>query len=161
MQTTYVPKKNEVASRWFVVDAADMVLGRLCTAVAFSLMGKTRPQYSPSLDVGDHVVVLNAAKIRVTGRKLEQKTYIRHTGYPGGLKIDKIADVKAKHPDRIILEGVKGMLPKTKLGKAMLSKLRVYAGTEHPHQAQQPVPLVVGGSKKPKTSVKKPAGEAR
>ena len=147
MQTTYVPKKSEIKSEWFVVDATDVVLGRLCTEVAFRLMGKNKPTYVPFLDTGDHVVVLNAEKVKLTGRKLEGregKVYYRHSGYPGGLKTDHASDVLAKHPERIILEGVKGMLPKTKLGRAMFSKLRVYAGTDHPHVAQAPVPLVIG-----------------
>ena len=146
MQTTYVPKKSEIKSHWFVVDATDVVLGRLATEVARRLQGKSKAMYIPFLDTGDHVVVLNAEKVRLTGRKLEGgvgKVYYRHSGYPGGLKIDEAGDVLKKHPERIILEAVKGMLPKTKLGKAMFSKLRVYPGTEHPHMAQQPTPLVI------------------
>lgn len=148
MQMTFVPKPSEIQRRWFLVDAADAVLGRLCTKVAWTLSGKGKPIYAPHTDVGDHVVVINAAKVKLTGRKLDKKLYIHHTGYPGGLKTEKAGDRKARRPELLIMDGVKGMLPKTKLGRAMFGKLRVYAGAEHPHAAQQPAPLSLAPRKK-------------
>ena len=146
MQSTYVPKKGDIQRRWHLVDATDLVLGRLCTGVVFRLTGKNKPQYTPYIDVGDHVIVINAAKIKLTGNKAKNKIYYRHTGYPGGLKTETAGDLMARRPDRLIKSGVRGMLPKTKMGRAMLKKLKVYAGPDHPHEAQGPVPLDVTAS---------------
>jgi large subunit ribosomal protein L13 len=135
-------KKGEIAARWHVVDAADQVLGRLAARVAPILMGKHRPEYTPHVDVGDFVIVVNAEKVRVTGsRKPTQRTYERYSGYPGGRRTTTLADMLRKAPDRAVREAVRRMLPKTKLGRHMLSKLKVYVGPDHPHQAQQPEPL--------------------
>ena len=135
---TFSAKPQDVRSDWFVVDATDKVLGRLATEVARRLRGKHKPEYTPHVDTGDYIVVVNAEKIRVTGNKEEDKIYHHHTGYPGGIKSVKLTDVRAKNPTRIVEKAVKGMLPKNSLGRAMLSKLRVYAGSDHEHQAQQP-----------------------
>lgn len=138
---TYVTKPGEVEREWFVVDAEGKTLGRLATGIARILRGKHKPRYSPAVDVGDYVIVLNAEKVRVTGRKLDQKFYYRHSGYPGGLREISLRDQLAKHPTRVIEHAVRGMLPKNPLGRRMLKKLKVYAGTDHPHSAQQPRPL--------------------
>jgi large subunit ribosomal protein L13 len=138
---TYVTKPGEVEREWFVVDAEGKTLGRLATGIARILRGKHKPSYSPAVDVGDYVIVLNAEKVRVTGRKLDQKFYYRHSGYPGGLREISLRDQLAKHPTRVIEHAVRGMLPKNPLGRRMLKKLKVYAGTDHPHSAQQPRPL--------------------
>lgn len=143
MQTTPVPKKSEIESKWWLIDAKDVILGRLCTHVAVRLTGKDKPRYVPFLDTGDHVVIINAAKVKFTGKKLTDKVYFRHSGYPGGLRSETAGKLMGRHPERVIMEGVKGMLPKTKLGRAMLKKLRVYAGAEHPHEAQAPVAVAV------------------
>ena len=135
---TYYAKPGEVEREWLLVDAADQVLGRLATRVAEILKGKTKPSYTPHVDVGDFVVVINAEKIRVTGNKAADKKYYSHSGYPGGLKEVSFAKMLEKHPERIIEKAVKGMLPKTTLGRAMGKKLKVYAGPEHPHGAQNP-----------------------
>jgi large subunit ribosomal protein L13 len=128
---------------WFVVDASDQVLGRLATRVARILSGKHRRNYVPYLDMGDFVVVTNAAKIRLTGAKLDEKVYRRHTGYPGGLRSVGARDLQARYPERLIEEAVRGMLPKSKLGRKQIKKLKVYRGAKHPHEAQQPRPLKV------------------
>lgn len=141
MEKTFVTKQKDVQREWFVVDAAGQTLGRLATQVADVLHGKHKPIYSPSVDVGDYVIVVNAEKIHVTGRKLDQKIYYRHTGYPGGLKEITLRNQLQKHPTRVIMRAVRGMLPKNRLGRRMLKKLKVYAGPEHPHSAQQPKPL--------------------
>ena len=138
---TYSVKAGEIERRWFVVDAQGKVLGRLATEVARILRGKHKPTYTPHLDTGDFVVVVNAEKIELTGRKADQKTYFRHTGYMGGEKFIPFRRMLEKHPERVIELAVKGMLPKNALGKQMHKKLRVYAGAEHPHQAQQPESL--------------------
>ena len=138
---TYVTKPSEVEHEWFVVDAEGKTLGRLATEIARVLRGKHKPNYSPSVDVGDYVVVVNAEKIHVTGRKMDQKMYYRHSGYPGGLKEINLRDQLAKHPTRVIEHAVKGMLPRNSLGRRMFKKLKVYAGPDHPHQAQRPKPL--------------------
>ena len=138
---TYSVKAGEIERRWFVVDAEDKVLGRLASEVARVLRGKHKPIYTPHLDTGDFVVVVNADKIVLTGRKAEQKTYFRHTGYMGGEKHIPFRRMQDKHPERVIELAVKGMLPKTALGKQMFGKLRVYASAEHPHEAQRPEPL--------------------
>jgi large subunit ribosomal protein L13 len=137
---TYAVKAGDIESAWWVVDATDQTLGRLASRVASLLQGKHKPSYSPHLDTGDHVVVVNAARIRVTGNKLVQKTYYRHSNYPGGLKAETLATLLKRKPEIVIERAVKGMLPQSRLGRAMFGKLKVYPGAEHPHQAQQPAP---------------------
>lgn len=148
---TYSPKASEIERRWFVVDAEGKTLGRLASVVATKLRGKDKPVYAPHMDMGDFVVVINAARIQVTGRKLEQKQYYRHSGYPGGLTTSTLAQELAKHPERVIEKAVRGMLPKNSLGERMFKKLKVYPGAKHPHEAQQPetwtlTPELTGGS---------------
>ena len=138
---TQFPSKGEVVRQWHVVDAQDMVLGRVASQAAMVLMGKHKPTYTPFLDTGDHVIVVNAAKVRLTGRKEDQKLYRRHTGYPGGLIEVGARKMRATRPVKLVEEAIAGMLPKTKLGKQMYRKLKVYAGDKHPHQAQQPVAM--------------------
>jgi len=138
---TYVTKPDEVQREWFVVDASGKTLGRLATEVARILRGKHKPTYSPMIDAGDYVIVVNAEKVRVTGRKMTQKFYYRHSGYPGGFKQISLGDMLARHPTRVIEYAVRGMLPKNALGRRMFKKLKVYAGPDHPHQAQNPKPL--------------------
>jgi len=138
---THFPSKGEIVRQWHVVDAADQVLGRVASKAAMILMGKHKPTYTRFLDTGDHVVVINAEKIRLTGRKEEQKVYRRHSGYPGGLTETGAAKVRATKPARMIEDAIAGMLPKNPLGKQMYRKLKVYAGDKHPHQAQKPVEL--------------------
>jgi large subunit ribosomal protein L13 len=144
MKTPF-PSQREVVRRWHLLDARDVVLGRLASQAAVLLMGKHKPDYTPFLDVGDHVIVINAAKVRLTGRKEEQKVYRHHSGYPGGLKEIPLRKLRAARPAQIVYDAIAGMLPKTKLGKRMLRKLRVYAGEKHPHQAQKPTALKVSG----------------
>ncbi len=138
---TYVAKPQNVERRWWVVDASDQVLGRLATRVATVLRGKHKPTFTPHLDTGDFVIVVNAAKVKLTGRKWEQKTYYRHSGYPGGIKSLLAKRLRSEHPDRLVQTAVRGMLPKNRLGRRLIKKLKVYAGPEHPHQAQQPSDL--------------------
>ena len=138
---SFMAKKDEVTRRWFVVDAQGKVLGRLASRIAMVLRGKNKPQFSPYLDTGDFVVVLNAEQVRLTGHKLDQKKYYRHSGYPGGLKETSVRQLLAKKPEEILRHAVRGMLPKNSLGRQQLKKLKIYVGAEHPHQAQQPVPL--------------------
>jgi large subunit ribosomal protein L13 len=138
---TYHAKPADLSPQWHVVDAADQVLGRLCTQIATVLMGKHKPTYTPHQDTGDFVVVLNAAKVRMTGKKLDHKVLEHFTGHPSGRKTKTYRNVLEDTPERLIEASVRRMLPKTKLGRQMLSKLKVYAGDEHPHQAQQPEPL--------------------
>lgn len=138
---TYTPKADEIERRWFVVDATDKPLGRLATEVARVLRGKHKPMYTPHLDTGDHVVVVNASRVKLTGKKADQKTYFRHSGYMGGDKHIPFKRMIATHPERVIELAVKGMLPKNTLGRAMRRKLRVYGGAEHPHQGQRPETL--------------------
>jgi len=138
---TVSAKPEEVRRDWYVVDAKDKTLGRLATELARRLRGKHKPIYTPHVDTGDHIVVVNAAEIRVTGNKLKNKMYHRHTGYIGNLKSTNLEDLMAKHPEQALELAVKGMLPKNRLGRAMLKKLRVFAGPEHNHQAQQPQAL--------------------
>lgn len=133
---TYSPKPTEIQRTWHVIDASGKVLGRLATEIATLLRGKHKPIYAPHMDTGDYVVVINAEKVRVTGRKLNQKLYYRYSGYPGGLKTISLRDLQAKFPERVIEHAVKGMLPKNTLGRQMYRKLRVYAGPSHPHQGQ-------------------------
>jgi large subunit ribosomal protein L13 len=135
---TYAVKASEIERQWWVVDASDQTLGRLATRIATLLEGKHKPIYSPHIDTGDHVVVVNAGRVRVTGNKLIQKRYHRHSGYPGGLKEESLQALLARKPELVIERAVKGMLPQNRLGRAMMKKLKVYSGTEHPHQAQQP-----------------------
>lgn len=138
---TFSAKPAEVRRDWYVVDATDKTLGRLATEVALRLRGKHKPEYTPHVDTGDYIVVVNAEKVRVTGNKTQDKIYYRHTGYIGGLKEINFEKLQARKPEMIIEKAVKGMLPKNPLGRAMFRKLKVYAGTEHAHAAQQPKPL--------------------
>jgi large subunit ribosomal protein L13 len=138
---TFVTKPAEVERRWFVVDAEDETLGRLATRIATVLRGKHKPTFSPSVDCGDYVIVVNAGKIKVTGNRLDQKIYYRHSGYPGGLSEITLRRQLERHPTRVIEAAVRGMLPKNRLGRKMLKKLKAYAGPDHPHQAQQPEPF--------------------
>jgi large subunit ribosomal protein L13 len=140
---TSMPKENEIERKWYVVDAEGKVLGRLATRVATILRGKHKPIFAPHLDVGDHVVVLNAEKVHLTGRKLQNKQYRWHTGYIGGLREMNAEKMLKTHPERVIEWAVQGMLPKNRLGRAMAKKLKVYRGAAHPHQAQQPQALEV------------------
>jgi large subunit ribosomal protein L13 len=140
---TYIPKADAIDRRWFVIDASGKVLGKVATAAADALTGKRKPIYTPFLDTGDHVVVINADQIVVTGRKEEDKLYRHHSGYMGGLKTRTVREVRKEHPTRLVEEAVRGMLPKTKLGRAMFLKLKVYGGAKHPHQAQKPQPLTL------------------
>lgn len=140
---TFIPAAGGSRRRWFVIDARDQVLGRVATVAARVLQGKHRPSYTPFLDTGDHVIIVNAAAIRLTGRKEDQKLYRQHSGYEGGLREERAREVRRRRPGRLVEEAVRGMLPKTKLGDAMYRKLKVYAGAEHPHQAQQPTSLEV------------------
>lgn len=136
--STFIARKDEAERNWVLVDAKDQVLGRLAADVASILRGKTKPTYTPFIDAGDFVVIINAEKIKLTGRKMEQKMYYRHSGYMGGLKERTARQVMDKKPEEIIRHAVKGMLPKNSLGRSMFKKLKVYAGENHPHEAQQP-----------------------
>jgi large subunit ribosomal protein L13 len=137
---TYTPKPADVERQWHVIDATDVVLGRLASQVATLLRGKHKPIFAPHLDTGDFVIIINADKVALSGKKLEQKKAYRHSGYPGGLRSMSYGDLMQKHPERAVEKAIKGMLPKNTLGRQMFSKLKVYTGPEHPHQAQQPVP---------------------
>ncbi len=141
--SSFVPTAGSVERQWHVIDAEGQVLGRVATEAARLLQGKHKPVYTPHIDTGDHVVIVNAAKVRLTGRKEEQKVYRSHSGYEGGLREERAKDVRQKNPVRIVEEAVRGMLPKTTLGRQMLKKLKVYAGPEHPHAAQSPQPLAI------------------
>ena len=136
---TYSAKASELAPRWYVIDAEGQVLGRLATQIAQVLRGKHKPTFTPHLNCGDFVIVINAAKVDVTGKRLDQKMYYRHSQYPGGLKTESLRQMLARHPDRVIQHAVKGMLPHNKLGDDMMDRLKVYGGPVHPHQAQKPV----------------------
>lgn len=140
---TAIPSAESIERHWHLIDAEDAVLGRVASKAALVLMGKHKPSYTPFLDTGDHVVVVNAAKIRLTGRKEEQKIYRRHSGYPGGLTETKARTVREMRPARMVEDAIQGMLPKTKLGKQMYRKLKVYAGPKHPHDAQKPAAMSV------------------
>lgn len=135
---SYIAKPAEVERKWYVIDAEDKTLGKIASEVASILRGKKKPIYTPHVDTGDYVIVINAEKVRVTGKKEEQKIYKRHSGYPGGLKETTLRELRAKKPEEIIRHAVKGMMPKGKLGRQMFKKLKVYAGPEHPHTAQNP-----------------------
>ena len=140
---SFLPKRNEIGKAWRVVDAEGQILGRLASRVARLLTGKDKPIYTPFLDTGDHVIIVNAQKVRLTGKKATDKLYHRHTGYPGGLREISAGDLLAKNPEKLVKEAVNGMLPKSKLGRALRKKLRVYRGPQHPHQAQRPSALVL------------------
>ncbi|GHU75280.1 50S ribosomal protein L13 [Clostridia bacterium] len=143
MRTTYITKASDITRSWYVVDAAGQTLGRLSAEVAKILRGKHKPIYSPFLDTGDYVIVINADKIKVTGKKLDQKIYKRHSDYVGGLKQTSLRDLLVKHPTDAVRHSIKGMLPKGSLGTKMYGKLKIYAGDTHEHQAQNPQPLVI------------------
>ena len=138
MQKTYYPKAGEIIREWVLVDANDQTLGRFASKIAVRLLGKHKPNFMPGVDTGDFVVVVNAERIQVTGNKLEDKIYYRHSGYPGGLKEISLRDQLAKHPERVIRSAVWGMVPHNKLGRRLMKKLKVYSGPDHPHQAQGP-----------------------
>ena len=143
MEKTYLPPVATIERNWYVVDAAEQRLGRLASEVAMVLRGKNKPTYTPHLDTGDFVVVINAEKITVTGKKSSQKLYRRHSGRPGGMKTESFSKLQARLPERIVEQAVKGMLPKNTLGRQLFTKLKVYAGSEHPHAAQQPQVLEI------------------
>ena len=138
---TYSPKPEDANREWFIVDATDKILGRLCTEITTRLRGKHKPTFAPHMDMGDFIVVINADKIKVTGQKLDKKMYYKHTNHPGGLKEKTLREMLDKKPENVITAAVKGMLPKNKLSAQLLKKLKVYAGSEHPHAAQAPKPL--------------------
>lgn len=138
MRTTYMPKVGQIERNWYILDATDKPLGRLATEVARILRGKHKPIYTPHVDTGDHVIVINASRVVLTGKKAEQKFHYRHSGYPGGLKKVSYGTLVATKPDRAVMLAVKGMLPHNRLGRAMLKKVRIYADSEHGHEAQQP-----------------------
>ena len=139
--STYTVKAGEIARRWWIVDADGATLGRLATRVASALRGKHKAAFTDHLDVGDAVVVVNAARVRVTGKKLEQKQYVRHSGYPGGLRVENLGRLLARRPEEVVRRAVRGMLPRNRLGERMARKLYVYAGPDHPHAAQRPEPM--------------------
>jgi large subunit ribosomal protein L13 len=140
---TYVATPDSRERNWLVVDASGKTLGRLATQIADALRGKRKPEYTPHIDVGDFVIVVNAEKVAVTGRKLEQKRYYRHSGYPGGIRSRTLSEMLDRRPEEVIRKAVRGMLPRTRLGRAQFRKLKVYAGPDHPHEAQKPEPLEV------------------
>jgi large subunit ribosomal protein L13 len=135
---TVVPKKEQVEQKWYLIDAQDQVLGRLAAQVSVLLRGKHKPQFTPHLDLGDYVIIINAEKVKVTGRKTDQKRYTRYSGYPGGLRVNDFNHVMQKYPERVLKSAVRGMLPKNRLGRRIFKKLKVYTGPEHPHSAQKP-----------------------
>ena len=140
---TFSPKASDIQHQWHVIDASDVVLGRLASHAATLLRGKHKPIFAPHVDTGDFVIVVNAEKVALSGRKLEQKRAYRHSGYPGGLRSMTYGELMSRHPERVIEKAVRGMLPKNSLGRSMLRKLKVYAGPDHPHQAQKPVPFEI------------------
>jgi len=141
VQNTYYPKADEIQRDWVVVDANDQTLGRLATQISTVMLGKHKPGFTPGVELGDYVIVVNASHIKVTGNKLDDKMYHRHTGYPGGLKSVNLRDLLAKNPERVIEKAVWGMLPHNRMGRSLMKKLRVYAGPDHPHAAQEPRPI--------------------
>ncbi len=141
MQRTHVPKKDDIQRAWYVVDASDLPLGRLASEVAKVLRGKHKPSFTPHLDVGDNVIVVNAANVKVTSKKSEEKIYYRHSGYPGGIKAESFEALIERRPEAVVERAVKGMLPKNRLGRAVYRKLHVYAGPDHPHASQKPEKL--------------------
>jgi len=149
MSRTYTPKASEIERRWLVVDADGQTLGRLATRVARLLSGKHKPAYATHLDVGDHVIVVNASKVKVSGDKLESMTYSRHSGYPGGFRQESLGHLLERRPEEVVRRAVRGMLPHTRLGTQQLRKLRIYAGKDHPHQAQLPQPEPTAGDANP------------
>ena len=140
---TYTPKPGEITRAWHVIDATDVVLGRLASQTAILLRGKHKPIFAPHIDTGDFVIIINADKVALTGAKLEQKKAYRHSGYPGGLRATSYTELMAKNPQRAVEKAIRGMLPKNSLARQQLSKLKVYAGDTHPHQAQKPVPYEI------------------
>lgn len=140
---TFSPTPKDISHDWFVVDAQDQVLGRLASQIAHRLRGKHKPEFAPHMDNGDVIIVVNCEKIKVTGAKMAQKNYYRHSGWVGGLKATALGDMLAEKPERVLMAAVRGMLPKNRLGRAMLKKLKIYAGAEHPHAAQNPQPLTL------------------
>lgn len=138
VEKTYIPKAAEISQQWYLVDANDQILGRVATQIARILLGKNKPNYTPGLDTGDHVIVINCERVRVTGKRLDDKIYYHHTQYPSGIKSVDLRTQLRKHPERVIRAAVWGMLPKNKYGRQLIKKLRIYAGPEHPHEAQQP-----------------------
>ena len=140
---TFSPTPKDINRQWYVVDAQDQVLGRLASQIAHRLRGKHKPEFAPHMDLGDFIVVVNCDKVKVTGKKMQDKKYYRHSGWVGGLKTTSLADVMADKPERVLMAAVRGMLPKNRLGRAMLKKLKIYAGAEHPHAAQNPQPLTL------------------
>ena len=145
MKNTYMMKKNDLNREWFIIDGTDLTVGRLATEVAHILRGKHKPTFTPNMDCGDYVVIINADKVKFTGNKLEDKIYYRHSNHPGGLKEEKAKDLLNRAPERVTEHAIKGMLPKNKLGRQMYRKLFVYAGSEHPHAAQQPKEYTLKG----------------
>lgn len=143
MNKTPVPKQDNLEKKWYVVDAAEQRLGRLATEIAMTLRGKNKPTYTPHMDTGDFVIVVNAEKVVVTGRKYDQKLYRRHSGRPGGMKVETFKHLQGRIPERIIEQAVKGMLPKNSLGRRLFTKLKVYSGPDHPHEAQKPQELTI------------------
>jgi large subunit ribosomal protein L13 len=143
MTKTFIPKKKDIDRKWFIIDAQDKVLGRLATRIAIILRGKHKPEFTPHMDCGDGVIVINASKIRVTGKKMDDKEYITYSGYPGGQKIKTLSDMMKKDPTKVIKQAVKRMISDTPLGRDMLKKLKVYPGSEHSHKAQNPQELKV------------------
>ncbi|MDJ0791842.1 MAG: 50S ribosomal protein L13 [Acidimicrobiia bacterium] len=147
LQKTFSPKPSDVERTWYVVDAADVPLGRLASELAPILRGKHKPTYAPHIDGGDFVIVINADKVHVSGNKEIEKIYFRHSGYPGGLRAETLTEVREKHPERLVEVSIRGMLPKNRLGRQMMRKLKVYAGPDHPHAAQKPEPLALNHRK--------------
>ena len=146
MRTVQMTKEEALAQRrWYVIDAEDKVLGRMATEIARVLRGKHKPSFSPHVDAGDFVIVVNARRVKVTGAKESDKRYYRHTGYPGGLRVARLSEMRARKPEAVVRLAVKGMLPRNRLGRGQLGKLKVYAGPEHPHGAQTPEPLAIAG----------------
>lgn len=141
MEKTYIPKAAEISQQWYLVDANDQILGRVATQIANILLGKNKPDYTPGMDTGDYVIVVNCERIRVTGNRMEDKIYYHHTQYPSGIKSVNLRTQLQKHPERVIRAAVWGMLPKNKFGRQLIKKLKIYAGPEHPHAAQQPIPV--------------------
>ena len=141
MQKTYYPKPGDIERSWVLVDANGQNLGRLATRIAEVLIGKHKPIYTPGVDVGDFVIIVNAERVRVTGNKLEDKVYYRHTGYPGGIREMKLKDMLVRRPERVLRQAVWGMVPHNRYGRGLMKKLKIYAGPDHPHEAQQPEPL--------------------
>ena len=140
---TFSPTPKDINRQWYVVDAQDLVLDRLASQIAHRLRGKPKPEFTPHMDLGDFIVVVNCDKVKVTGKKMQDKKYYRHSGWVGGLKTTVLSDMMAEKPERVLMAAVRGMLPKNRLGRAMLKKLKIYAGAEHPHAAQNPQPLTL------------------